>query len=111
MSSNVTSLSERRINEIKNRICKLPPTPWVFLDRDDFDHWVLFGHVVDDIHFLLSLINQTECSKREDSYQQLSTEYLNGKEHWETDPSERISIQCFASWLDRRCGTLNTEDL
>ena len=54
---------------------------------------------------------RTECSKREDSYQQLSTEYLNGKEHWETDPSERISIQCFASWLDRRCGTLNTEEL
>jgi hypothetical protein len=47
---------------------------------------------------------QPERSKQEDFYQKLAKEYLDEKEHWETDPSERISISCFASWLDRRCG-------
>lgn len=43
-----------------------------------------------------------ECMKLEYSYQKLAKEYLEGKERWETDPSEKISIECFASWLDRR---------
>jgi hypothetical protein len=48
---------------------------------------------------------QPDSSKREDFYQKLAKEYLDDREYWELGPSERISIECFASWLDRRCGT------
>lgn len=58
--------------------------------------------------FPLLLPDQPERSKREDFYQKLAKEYLSDFEEWETSPSEKISIECFASWLDRRCGTLNT---
>lgn len=44
--------------------------------------------------------------EQEDFYQKLAKEYLDGLENWEKDPSERISIECFASYLDRK---LNTE--
>lgn len=50
-----------------------------------------------------------EPNKPEDIYQNLAKEYIDSKESWETNPSEKISIECFASWLDRRCGALNTE--
>lgn len=37
----------------------------------------------------------------ENIYKSFAKEYLDLLEHWETDPSERISIECFGDWLDR----------
>ena len=62
------------------------------------------------LDYLSSMFNQPERSKREDFYQKLAKEYLDGKEYWEKNPSEEISIECFASWLDRRCGALNSRE-
>ena len=55
-----------------------------------------------------TFFNQPERSKREDFYQNLAKDYLNEQEHWEIDHSEKLSIECFAKYLDRRCGALNT---
>lgn len=54
--------------------------------------------------------DQSELGKQEGFYQKIAKEYLDGKEDWETDPSEKISVECFASWLDRRCGAMNTDE-
>lgn len=52
--------------------------------------------------------NQPERIKPEDFYQRLAKEYLQGRERWETDASEKKSIECFAGWLDRRSDELNS---
>lgn len=38
-----------------------------------------------------------------DYYQKLAKEYIQRHEHWETSASEIIAIECFASFLDRKC--------
>jgi hypothetical protein len=58
-------------------------------------------------YVFIDLPYQPERSKREDFYQKLAKEYLDGLEYWEISPSERISIDSFACWLDKRCGALN----
>lgn len=41
-------------------------------------------------------------SENKGFYSSLAEEYLNNTEHWETDPSEKISVLCFANFLDRK---------
>lgn len=53
-------------------------------------------------------LNQPERSKREDFYKKMAREYLDKREYWEGNPSDKIVIECFADFLDRRCGTLNS---
>ncbi|NJL54194.1 hypothetical protein HC928_02760 [bacterium] len=84
MATTRGKIMNERINEIKGRIEKLPPTPWHYSDGDDFDHWQVWGddcvhlvqddsgvlpdqdfidfilHAKDDINYLLSLIDQPE---------------------------------------------------
>lgn len=42
-----------------------------------------------------------KSSNREDFHKKLAKKYLDVMEYWEIGPSERISIECFADWLDR----------
>lgn len=90
-------LGKRRGEEIMNLYMKgFYPPPWNINEHPEkTEGW---------IEFQKEMRKDPEYYKTEGFYQQLAKEYLNGKEHWETDPSEKISIECFASWLDTRGG-------